>query len=70
MAERQPIPPSVSQALEAAEQCIVDFLDVYKRGCSMMTLDQAVLSLRDDALFRVRQALKDVNKPGNQGKND
>lgn len=45
-------------ALRASEQCIEDFLDVYKRGCSMLVLDEAVKSLRDDALRRVKVALQ------------
>lgn len=45
-------------ACRAAEQCIVDFLDAYTRQVSFVVLDQAVLSLRYDALPRVRRALR------------
>lgn len=45
------------EALKASQQCITDFLDVYGRGCSMLVLDEAVKSLRDDALRLVRRAL-------------
>lgn len=44
-------------ACRASEQCIVDFLEVYKRGAAMLVLDEAVKSLRDDALRSVRKAL-------------
>lgn len=49
---------ATQQALEAAEQCIVDFIEVYKRGCSMQTLDLAVGSLKTDALPKIRAALR------------
>lgn len=45
------------EALKASQQCITDFLDVYGCGCSMLVLDDAVKSLRDDALRLVRRAL-------------
>lgn len=52
--------PKLLAACEATEQCIVDFIDVYKRGCSMLILDEAVKSLRDDALRLVRKALAEA----------
>lgn len=48
----------VVEALRASEQCIEDFLDVYKRGCSMLVMDEAVKDLRDDALRSVKAALR------------
>jgi hypothetical protein len=53
-------PVSPQQALEAAEQCIVDFLEAYKRDCTMLVLDLAVQSLRDDALPKVRAARRSL----------
>jgi hypothetical protein len=44
------------EACEAAQQCIQDLLDVYSRGCSMLVLDEAVKSLRDDALRKMKAA--------------
>lgn len=46
------------EALEAAQQCITDFIDVYKRGCSLLILDEAVKSLRDDALRKIKKVLE------------
>jgi hypothetical protein len=45
------------EACEAAQQCIEDLLDVYTHGCSMLVLDEAVKSLRDDALRKIKAAL-------------
>lgn len=50
--------PDLYEACEAADRCISDFLDVYGRDCSLVVLDQAVISLRDDALRLVKLALK------------
>ena len=44
-------------ACEVSEQCINDFIEVYKRDCSLLVFDEAVKSLRDDALRLVRIAL-------------
>ena len=49
--------PDLYAAAEAALQCITDFLEVYKRGGSMLVMDEAVKSLRDDALRLTRAAL-------------
>lgn len=45
------------EALKASQQCITDFLDVYGRHCSMLILDEAVKSLRNDALRLVNKCL-------------
>ena len=45
-------------ALRAAEQCIEDFLEAYRRDCARLVLDEAAKSLRDDALKRVKAALR------------
>lgn len=45
-------------ACEASEQCLTDLIDVYTRGCSMVVLDEAVRSCRDDALRRVQAAIR------------
>lgn len=45
------------EALKAAQQCITDFLDVYGRGCSVLVLDQAAKSLKNDALKLVNRCL-------------
>jgi hypothetical protein len=45
------------EALKAAHQCITDFLDVYGRGCSVLVLDQAAKSLKNDALKLVNRCL-------------
>lgn len=45
------------EACKANEQCIEDFLQVYQRGASMLVLDEAVKSLRDDGLKVTRRAL-------------
>lgn len=45
------------EALEANEQCINDFIELYKRGCANTVMDEAVKSLRDDALKSTRNAL-------------
>ena len=50
----------VQRALEAADQCIADMVDVYGRHCSMLVLDEAVKSLRDDAGKKVKLALRSL----------
>ncbi len=45
------------EALKAAQQCITDFLDVYGRGCSVLVLDEAAKSLKNDALKLVNRCL-------------
>jgi hypothetical protein len=50
--------PQFLLALQAAEQCMADFIEVYKRGASMVVFDEAVKSMRSDALAKVRAALK------------
>lgn len=50
----------MQEALEATQQCITDFLALYGRGCALIVLDEAVKSLRDDALVQVRAALLDA----------
>lgn len=50
------------QALEAAQQCIVDFLEAYKRDCAMVVMDLAVQSLRNDALPKIKAALRSRDK--------
>lgn len=49
--------PDLLAACRAAEQCITDLLDVYGRGASMLVLDEAVKSLRDDALKLIVKAI-------------
>lgn len=56
-----------SEALKASQQCIADFLDVYGRGCSMLVLDEAVKSLRDDALPLVKRCLTKIETRSEQG---
>ena len=50
------------EALKSNEQCVTDFIEVYKRGASMLFMDEAVKSLRDDGLKLARAAL--ANKQG------
>ena len=45
-------------ALESAKQCIEDAVDVYSRGGSMIILDEAMRSLKYDALPRIKAALE------------
>lgn len=45
------------EACEAAEQCMADFIELYKRGCAMVAFDEAVKSMRVDGLVKVRVAL-------------
>jgi len=45
-------------ALLAAEQCMVDFLEVWQRRASQIVIQQAVYSIKDDGLPAVRKALK------------
>ena len=45
-------------ALKAAKQCIEDAVDVYSRGGSMIILDEAMRSLKYDALPRIKAALE------------
>lgn len=54
--------PDLLTACQAAEQCITDLFDVYGRGCSMLVLDEAVKSLRDDALKLIKQAVAKATK--------
>lgn len=49
--------PDLLAACQAAEQCITDLVEVYGRGCSMLVLDEAVKSLRDDALKLIVKAI-------------
>lgn len=49
--------PGLLEANIAAEQCIADFIEVYTRGASMVVLDEAVKSLKNDALKAVRAAI-------------
>lgn len=44
------------QALDAAEQCIVDVLEVYRRNSIGLVLKEAMKSLKHDALPMVRAA--------------
>lgn len=45
------------EGCRAAEQCIVDFLEIYKSGGSKLVLDEAVKSLQADALKASRSAI-------------
>jgi hypothetical protein len=54
--------PEMLQACEATAQCITDFLELYKRGCSNIVMDEAVKSLRDDALAKTIAALERVSQ--------
>jgi len=49
--------PDLLAACEAARQCIGDFIEVYKRGASMTVFDEAVKSMRDDALVKICAAI-------------
>ena len=44
-------------ACEASNQCITDLIEVYTNQSSLLILDEAVKSLRDDALKLARAAL-------------
>ena len=46
-------------ALNASRQCIADVVDYYGRRVSMMSLDEAVKSLKNDAGKLVKNALTD-----------
>lgn len=46
------------EACKANEQCIVDVIALYKAGCSNLVMDEAIKSLRDDALKLTRAALE------------
>lgn len=50
-------------ALRANEQCIADFVEMYKRGCSNIVMDEAVKSLKNDALKLTRAAIADLSQP-------
>lgn len=50
------------EASKASKQCITDFIEIYKRGASNIVMDEAVKSLRDDALKLVRAAIKQVEE--------
>ncbi len=54
------------EALKAAQQCITDFLDVYGRGCSMLVLDEAAKSLRNDALPLINRCLSNPEAQSDQ----
>ena len=45
------------EADEAAVQCIVDFLECYKCDCARVVMDEAVKSLKNDALPKLRAAI-------------
>ena len=49
--------PDLLAACEASQQCITDVLEIYGRGGSYAALDEAVKSLRDDALRLTKIAL-------------
>lgn len=49
--------PELLEGCRAAEQCIVDFLEIYKSGGSRLVLDEAVKSLQVDALKASRAAI-------------
>lgn len=49
--------PELLAACKAAQQCIVDFIELYKRDGAKLVLDEAVKSLRDDALYLARAAI-------------
>lgn len=46
------------EACQAGEQCIVDFVELYRRGAALLAMDEAVKSLQTDALKSIRAALK------------
>lgn len=46
------------EALRAAQQCISDFLGVYRNGGSMLIMDLAVNSLKNDALRKIDKVLQ------------
>lgn len=49
--------PDLRQANAAAIQCIVDFLECYKNDCARVVMDEAVKSLKNDALPKLRAAI-------------
>lgn len=49
--------PELLEADEAAIQCIVDFLECYKNDCARIVMDEAVKSLKNDALPKLRAAV-------------
>jgi hypothetical protein len=50
------------KANESAIECIEDFIELYKRDCALIVLDQSVMSLRDDALCQARKARRMVQQ--------
>ena len=54
---------ALRKACEASEQCITDLLEVYGNGGSMLILDEAVKSLKNDALKLVRKAMAQAVQP-------
>jgi hypothetical protein len=50
--------PDMLRACLAAQQCITDFLELYRRGCSMQVLDEGAKSLQTDALAKITSALR------------
>lgn len=54
-----------AQALHAAEQCMSDVLTYYQNGCSILVMDEAMKSLKNDGLKLVKAARKmKVHEPG------
>lgn len=49
--------PALLAACDAAQQCITDLVEVYARGAALVVLDEAVKSLRSDALAKIRSAI-------------
>lgn len=49
-------------ACDASNQCISDFLEVYKNDAPMVIFDMAVKDLRDDARKLVRAAIANNNE--------
>jgi hypothetical protein len=61
--EREKANDALLAAAKASEQCIVDFLEIYKNGGSMLAMDEAVKSLKNDALKQVRAAIAKQTAP-------
>lgn len=53
--------PDLIEADEAALQCITDFLECYKNDCARVVMDEAVKSLQNDALLKLRASLDKLN---------
>lgn len=49
--------PELLEACMAANQCIDDALEIYKRGGSLLVLDEAMKSLKNDAGKLVKAAI-------------